>query len=51
LIEHILEAKAVDARANVSAQECEIDEQVYALYGLWLEEIKIIVESATDGGE
>ncbi len=46
LVCRILAAKARDATADVSALEREIDELVYALYGLTPEEIKI-VERAT----
>ncbi|HYV29035.1 MAG TPA: TaqI-like C-terminal specificity domain-containing protein [Candidatus Eisenbacteria bacterium] len=46
LIDRILAAKARDAGADVSALEREIDQLVYALYGLTPEEIKI-VESAS----
>jgi hypothetical protein len=42
-----LSAKQRDAGADVSALEREIDQQLYALYGLTPEEIKI-VEEATD---
>ncbi|HEY0735922.1 MAG TPA: TaqI-like C-terminal specificity domain-containing protein, partial [Herpetosiphonaceae bacterium] len=49
LVEQILAAKAADARANVSAQEREIDERVYALYGLRPDEIRTIEESVQDG--
>jgi hypothetical protein len=41
----ILAAKQRDAGADVSALEREIDELVYALYGLTPEEIKIVEES------
>jgi hypothetical protein len=40
LVERILAAKQRDAEADVSALEREIDELVYALYGLTPEEIK-----------
>ena len=46
LVNHILAAKQRDAEADTSALEREIDQQVYALYGLTPEEIKI-VEDAT----
>ena len=42
----VLPAKQWDAGADVSALEREIDELVYALYGLTPEEIRI-VESAS----
>jgi hypothetical protein len=45
LVEHILAAKAADAQADVTAQEHEINERVYALYGLRPDEITIIEES------
>jgi hypothetical protein len=38
----ILAAKERDASADTSAWEREIDELVYALYGLTPEEIKIV---------
>jgi hypothetical protein len=42
LVERILAAKQRDAEADTSALEREIDELVYALYGLTPEEIKIV---------
>lgn len=45
LVEQILAAKASNPRADVSAWEREIDERVYALYGLRAEEIRMIEES------
>jgi hypothetical protein len=42
LVERILAAKQRDAEADVSALEREIDELVYALYGLTPEEIKLV---------
>ncbi len=42
LVNRILAAKQRDAEADVSALEREIDELVYALYGLTPEEIKIV---------
>lgn len=45
LVDRILAAKARDAGADLSAWEREIDQLVYALYGLTPEEIQI-VESA-----
>ena len=42
LVERILSAKQRDAGADVSALEREIDELVYALYGLTPEEIKLV---------
>ena len=44
LVERILSAKQCDAGADVSALEREIDELVYALYGL-TEEEKALVQS------
>ena len=38
----ILAAKAQNPAADVSALEAEIDQRVYALYGLTAEEIKIV---------
>ena len=46
MITESLPAKQRDAGADVSALEWEIDELVYALYGLTPEEIKL-VEGAT----
>ena len=40
--DRILAAKQRDAKADVSALERELDELVYALYGLTPEEIKIV---------
>ena len=42
LVDRILAAKARDAEADVSAWEREIDELVYALYGLRPEEKGIV---------
>ena len=42
LVSQILAAKRVDAGADTSAPEAEIDRHVYALYGLTPEEIKIV---------
>ena len=42
LVDRILAAKQRDARADVSALEREIDQLVYALYGLTPEEIQIV---------
>jgi hypothetical protein len=50
LVERILTAKRRDAEADVSALEREIDQLVYALYGLTADEIKIVEESASDAG-
>jgi hypothetical protein len=46
LVDRILAAKAQDASADVSALERELDELVYALYGLTPEEIKIVEGAA-----
>jgi hypothetical protein len=45
--DRILAAKQRDAEADTSAVEQEIDELVYALYGLTPEEIKIVKEAAS----
>jgi hypothetical protein len=45
LVDRILTAKARDAGVDVSALEREIDQQVYALYGLTPGEIKIVEEA------
>ena len=45
LVERILAAKQRDAEADVSVLEREIDELVYALYGLTADEIEIVEES------
>ncbi len=42
LVDQILSAKKADARADVGQWEQEIDRQVYELYGLTDEEIKIV---------
>ena len=44
-VDRILAAKQRDADANTSALEREIDELVYALYGLTPEEIKLVEEN------
>ena len=46
LVERILSAKQRDAGADVSALERELDQLVYALYGLTPEEIKLVEGSA-----
>jgi hypothetical protein len=46
LVDRILAAKARDAAADVSGWEREIDQLVYALYGLTPEEIKIVEGAA-----
>ncbi len=43
--DRILAAKQRDASADTSALEREIDELVYALYGLTPEEIKIVEDA------
>ena len=42
LVRRILDAKATDPAADVSALEAEIDRLVYQLYGLTADEIAII---------
>lgn len=42
LTEQLLAAKATNPAADVSALEAEIDQRVYALYGLTAEEIRIV---------
>jgi hypothetical protein len=42
LVDRILAAKAQDASADVSALEREIDQLVYALYALTVDEIKLV---------
>lgn len=46
LVERILVTKRQNPAADTSALEREIDQQVYALYGLTPEEIKIVEDSA-----
>jgi hypothetical protein len=46
LVDRILAAKQRDAEADVSALEREIDQLVYALYGLTPEEIQIVEGAA-----
>ena len=46
LVDRILAAKQRDAEADTSALEREIDELVYALYGLTPEEIKLVEGTA-----
>ena len=46
LVKRILAAKQRDAEADVSALEREIDELVYALYGLTKEEKDIVKAAA-----
>jgi len=50
LVERILALKAADARADVSGLEGEINERVYALYGLRPDEIRMIEEQVGGGG-
>jgi len=45
VVERILAAKKNNPAADTSALEREIDQQVYALYGLTPEEIKIVEET------
>ena len=42
LVDRILAAKQANSTADTSALEREIDQQVYALYGLTPEEIAIV---------
>ncbi len=42
LVKAILAAKAENPAADVRALEAEIDQRVYALYGLTAEEIRIV---------
>ena len=42
LVDHILTAKAANPTADISAQEAEIDRQVYALYCLTAKEITAV---------
>ena len=46
IVDRIIAAKQRDAGADVSALEREIDQLVYALYGLTPDEIKIVEDSA-----
>ena len=46
LVDRILAAKQREAEADTSALEREIDELVYALYGLTPEEIQIVEGAA-----
>ena len=46
VVEKILKAKASNPAADTSALEREIDQQVYALYGLTPEEIAIVEGTA-----
>ena len=47
LVDRILAAKQRDLEADTSALEGEVDELVYALYGLTPEEMKIIEAAGT----
>jgi len=47
LVQEVLEAKRRNPAADTTALEREIDQQVYALYGLTPEEIKIVEAAAT----
>lgn len=51
LVDRILAAKQRDAEADVSGLEREIDQLVYALYGLTPEEIKIVEGTSNAKGE
>ena len=42
LVDHILMTKATDSDAHISEEEAEIDQLVYALYGLTEEEIAVV---------
>jgi hypothetical protein len=46
LVDRILKAKGADVSAEVSVLEREIDQRVYALYGLTADEIKMVEEVA-----
>lgn len=51
LVDHILKRKRANAVADIAAQEREIDDRVYHLYGLSPEEIKLVeAERPTDSG-
>jgi hypothetical protein len=47
LVDRLLAAKQRDAEVDTSAWEREIDELVYALYGLTPEEIKVLEEATS----
>lgn len=49
LVKQIQAAKTADAQVDIGAWEQQIDERVYALYGLRPEEIRMIEESVRDG--
>jgi adenine-specific DNA-methyltransferase len=44
--DHTLKAKRTNAAADVSSHEREIDDRVYRLYGLSIDEIQIVKDSA-----
>lgn len=46
LVDRILKSKRADVAADTSAVEREIDQRVYALYGLTADEIKLVEESS-----
>ena len=46
MVDRILAAKAQDASADVTALEQEINQQVYELYSLTKDEIKMVEDSA-----
>ena len=46
LVDRILKAKRADPATDTSALEREIDQRVYALYGLTADEIKIVEEAS-----
>ena len=46
LVSRILKAKGANLAANISAQEREIDDRVYRLYGLSKDEIKIVEDGS-----
>jgi len=48
LAERVLAAKRADPAADTSALERDIDQRVYALYGLTPDEVKIVEDSTTD---
>ena len=45
LVDRILKAKQANPAADISAQEREIDDRVYRLYGLTPEDIKILEDA------
>jgi adenine-specific DNA-methyltransferase len=50
LVDRILAAKRANAAADTSALEREIDQQVYALYGLTPDEVRLVQESSSSPG-